>query len=175
VSASRKKSFHISLKSRNAKLKLCNLYQFAEAFNGITSCKVFCPSFTFHHFVINCICLILSLPEPKEVLVVVKQFTSSWSIETFLSSRYYSHGSSFSLSVVCKLRNVVKAFKFSKKVVHLACYATQDLYNTDTSDMNKPQSWSLPSLSFLSADLTCLDMYIWLVLLTACLHSDETR
>jgi len=60
-------------------------------------------------------------------------------------------------------------------VVHLACYVTQDLYSTDISDVNKSQSWSLPSLSFLRADLTCLDMYIWLVLLTACLHSDEIR
>jgi len=44
-------------------------------------------------------------------------------------------------------------------VVHLARCATQVLYNTDTYDMNKSQSWSLPSLSFLSADLTWLGMY----------------
>jgi len=33
--------------------------------------------------------------EIKHVLVLVKQFTSASSIETFLSSRYCSHGSSF--------------------------------------------------------------------------------
>jgi len=26
-----------------------------EAFNGIASCNIFCPSITFHHFTINCI------------------------------------------------------------------------------------------------------------------------
>jgi len=30
----------------------------------------------------------------------------------------------------------MKAFKFSKKVVHLARCEAQDLYNTDISDMN---------------------------------------
>jgi len=32
-------------------------------------------------------------------------------------------------------------------VVHLARCATQDLYDTDTSDMTNPQSRSLPSRS----------------------------
>jgi len=45
----------------------------------------------------------LFLDELKHVLVLVKQFTSS--IETFLSSRYCSLGSSFSHSVICKRRN----------------------------------------------------------------------
>ena len=60
-------------------------------------------------------------------------------------------------------------------MVHLATCETQDLYNTDTSDMNESQSWSLPSLNFLSANLTWLDMYIWLSLLNPCLHSGEAR
>ena len=38
----------------------------------------------------------------------------SSSIETFLSSRYYSHVSTFSHAAVCKRRHLVKAFKFSK-------------------------------------------------------------
>jgi len=41
--------------------------------------------------------------------------------------------------------------------------------------MNESQSWSLPSLNFLSADSTWLDMHIWLSLLNPCLHSGETR
>jgi len=41
VAASRKKSLHIGVKSHNAEVKLCNHYQFAEAFNGVTSCKIF--------------------------------------------------------------------------------------------------------------------------------------
>jgi len=54
----------------------------------------------------------LFLHELKQVLVLVKQFTSASSIEMFLSSRYYSHGLTFSQLVVCKRRNLVKAFKF---------------------------------------------------------------
>jgi len=38
VAATRKKSFHISVMSHNAAVKLCNLYQFVEAFNG--NCKL---------------------------------------------------------------------------------------------------------------------------------------
>jgi len=102
------------IKSHNVEVKLRNLYQFAEAYNGIASCKIFCPSCMFHHFTMNCICLMLSLHELKQTLVLVKQFCSASSTETFLSSRYYSHGSSFSQLVVCTRRNVVKAFKFSK-------------------------------------------------------------
>jgi len=41
VAVSRKKSFHISVMSHNAEVKLCNHYQFAEAFNGIASFKIF--------------------------------------------------------------------------------------------------------------------------------------
>jgi len=55
----------------------------------------------------------LSLHELEQVLVLVKQFSAASSIETFLSSRYYSHASSFYQLVVCKRRNLVKAFKFS--------------------------------------------------------------
>jgi len=32
-----------------------------EAFNGIASCKIYCPSIMFHHFTINCIWLMLFL------------------------------------------------------------------------------------------------------------------
>jgi len=42
----------------------------------------------------------LFLHELKHILVLVKQFTAASSIETFLSSKYYLHGSSFSHSVV---------------------------------------------------------------------------
>ena len=48
VAASRKKSFHVSVTSHNAEVKLCDLYQFAEVFSGIASCKMFWPSFIFH-------------------------------------------------------------------------------------------------------------------------------
>jgi len=40
VAASRKKSFHIGVMSHNAEVNLCNLYQFAEAFNGIETLKL---------------------------------------------------------------------------------------------------------------------------------------
>jgi len=33
-----------------------------------------------------------------------------------------------------------QTFEFTHKVVHLARFEPQDLYNTDTSDMNKSQS-----------------------------------
>ena len=64
---------------------------------------------------------------------------------------------------------------FGLDIADLARCETQVLYNTDTPDMNGSQSWSWPSLNFLTADLTWLDMYIWLSLLNPCLHSDETR
>jgi len=54
------------------------------------------------------------LLELKHVLVLVKQFASASSIETFLSSRHYSHGSTFSHSDAYKRTNLVKAFKLSK-------------------------------------------------------------
>jgi len=50
----------------------------------------------------------------------------------------------------------------NNEVVHFARYAIQDLYNTDTSNINKSQSWSLPSVSFLSADLIGL-ICTWLI------------
>jgi len=62
LAASRKKSFYISVMSHNAEVKLCHLYQFAEAFSGIASCKIFCLSFMFHHFTINCIWLVFFSP-----------------------------------------------------------------------------------------------------------------
>jgi len=112
LAASRKKSFHISVMSHNAEVKLRNLCQFAEAFNGIACCKRFRPTFMFQYFTINCLCLTLFLCELKQVLVLVKQFI--FINRNVPSSRYYSHGSTFSYSVVCKRRNLVKAFKFSK-------------------------------------------------------------
>jgi len=75
VTASRKKSFHISVMSHNAEIKLCNIYQFAKAFSGIASYKIFCSAFMFHHFTINYIWLILYLNELTQVLVLVKQFS----------------------------------------------------------------------------------------------------
>jgi len=107
VAASGKKSFHITVTSHNAEVKLCNLYQFAEAFN----LPIFhVPSFK------KSIWLMLFFHELKQVLALIKQFTLASSVETFFSSRplYYSHGSTFSHSVVCKRRNLVNAFKFSK-------------------------------------------------------------
>ena len=41
----------------------------------------------------------LFLYELKNVLVLVKKFTSVSSIETFLPIRYYSHGSSFPIQL----------------------------------------------------------------------------
>ena len=114
VAVSRKKSFHISIKSHYVQVKLSNLYQFSKRFSGIASCKILCPSFMFNNFTTNWIWLMLFLHELIHVLVLVKQFSSASSIETFLSSRYYSHVSSFSQLVVRKLKNLVKSFKFSK-------------------------------------------------------------
>jgi len=54
---------------------MCNLYKFAEEFNGIASCKIFCPSFMIHHFTINTIWLMLFLHELKQVLVLGNQFS----------------------------------------------------------------------------------------------------
>ena len=85
MAASRKKSFHISINSHNVEVKLCNLYQFLKR-NGIASWTIFCPSFIFHHCTENCIWLMLFLR--KQILVLVKQFTSASSIEMFLSGKY---------------------------------------------------------------------------------------
>jgi len=73
----------------------------------------------------------LVLRELEQVFVLVKQCTSASSIETFLSSRYYSHVSYFSQSVVCGRKNLVKTLDSPNKAVHLASCETQDLYNTD--------------------------------------------
>jgi len=91
VAASSKKSFHISIKSNNFEVKLCNFYQFLKRLMVLQVAKYFCPSIMFHHFTTNFISLMLSLHELQQVLVLVKQFTAASSIETFLSSRYYSH------------------------------------------------------------------------------------
>jgi len=85
-----------------------------EAFNGIASGKIFCPSIMFHRFTINCIWLMLFLHELEQVLVLVKQITSASSIDMFLSKRHYSHVSCCSQLVVCKRRNSFKTFQFSK-------------------------------------------------------------
>jgi len=39
------------------------LYHLTEAFNGIASCRIFCPFFMLHHFTMNCIWLMLFLHE----------------------------------------------------------------------------------------------------------------
>ena len=150
--------------------------------NGIASWTIFFRSFIFHHFTMNCICLMLFLHERKQILVVVKQFTSASSIEMFLSSRYYSHSSSFSQLVLCKRRNLdahtlqlLLGASLQAQYLHITLKAFKFSKWSGPSDMNISQSWSLPSLNFLSADLTWLDMYIWLSLLNPCLHTDETR
>jgi len=113
VDALRKKSFHISIKSHNAVVKLtAQSLSVLEVFSGIASCKIFRPSFMLNHFTLNCISLMLFLHELKQVLVLVKQF--SFINKNVVSSRCYSRGSTFSHSVGCKRRNLVKAFKFSK-------------------------------------------------------------
>ena len=98
----------------------------------------------FHHFSINCIWLILFLHELNKFWYWSNSLASS--IETFLSNRYYSPDLKFSYSVVCNRRIYPK--HSSIKVDHLSRYATQGLHNTDTSDMHKSQSRSLPSLEF---------------------------
>jgi len=62
-------------------------------------------------------------------------------------------------------------------VVHLARCTTQDLYNTDTSYLNNTVTILAfsQSMSFRSADLPWVDMYICLSLLNPCLHNGETR
>jgi len=129
----------------------------------------------FHHFTINCIWLMVFLHELKQVLVWSNSLASS--IEKFLSSRYYSHGSTFSHSVVCKRRNLVKAFKFSKysgpfsqmsSTRFVQCrYIRHEWYAVTILAFSQ-------SFSFLSADLTWLDVYIWLSLFNHCLHSGVT-
>jgi len=91
VTASRKKSFHISIKSHNIEVKLCSLYQFLKR-NGIAIWTIFCPSFIFRHFAMNC----TWLARTQTNCGSGKTVYSASSIETFLSSRYYSHSSSFS-------------------------------------------------------------------------------
>jgi len=61
--------------SHNAEIKLSNLYQFSEAFYWHCKLQNICPSFMFHHFTVNSICLMLFLQELKQVLVLVKQFS----------------------------------------------------------------------------------------------------
>ena len=147
-----------------------------EAFDGITSCKIFCPFIMFHHFTVNCICLMLFLHELEQVLVLVKQFTSASSTEKFLSSRYVSHDFILFPISCLQTEEASQSILYSaNKVVHLARCETQDLCNTDTSDMNESQSWFLPSLNFLSADLSWLNMHVWLFRLNFCLHRGETQ
>jgi len=87
VAASRKKSFHISIKKHNVGVKLCNLDQFLKYINDTASCKIFFPTIMFHHFTVNCIWSMPSLHELEQVLILIKQFSAS-SIETLLSGRY---------------------------------------------------------------------------------------
>jgi len=107
----------VSLNFLKCKITFDNIMKLIEAFNetfiGIASCKIICLSFMFQHFTINCIWLMLFLHELKQVLVLVKQF-SFIDRNVSLKRILYSHGSTFSHAVVCKRRNLVKAFKFSK-------------------------------------------------------------
>jgi len=175
VAASTKKSFHISVMSHNAEVKLCNLYQFAETFNDLGGCKIFFSSIMFHHFTIHCIWLMLFLHELKQVLV--KHFTSASSIEAFLSSRYYSHVSSLSQLTVCKRRNLLKAFYIQQikwsiypDVQHKTC--TMQIHLTWINHNHDPcLRWIFIVLIQLGLVCTC----IWLSLLNPYLHSGETR
>ena len=65
----KEKIVHISLKSHNIEVKLCNPCQFLKRLIFV-SCKIFCPSIISHHFTINCIWLMLVLHELKQVLVL---------------------------------------------------------------------------------------------------------
>ena len=125
--------------------------------DGIATCKKFCPSFMIHHFTMNCIWMMLCLHELKFWCWPNGEASS---IETFLSIRYCSH---FPIRLFANGVISSKHLNSANKLVHLSRCATQDLYNTHTSDMKNTQSRSLPSLSFwltfLSADLTWLDMY----------------
>jgi len=114
VAASRKKSFHIDVKSHIAEVKLCNLNQFAEAFSGIASCKNNFPIFHVPSFY-NKLDLVDALFAPTQTHFGVGQTVNcSFINRNVLSSRYHSRGSSFSHSVVRKRWNLVKALKFSK-------------------------------------------------------------
>jgi len=116
VAASRNKSFHISVKSHNAEVKLFGLYQFAEAFNGIASCKIFFPPFMFHHFIINCISsmLLAALFARTQTSFGISQtvYLSSIIRNVYIEQILHTvHGSSFSHSVVCKVRNIIKELR----------------------------------------------------------------
>jgi len=71
--------------SHNTEIKLCNLYQFTEAFSGIVSCKnltIFhAPSFC------NKLHLVDALFARTQTSFGVGQKSSASSLETFLSSR----------------------------------------------------------------------------------------
>ena len=83
----------------------------------------------------------LFLHELEQVLVLVKQFTSASSTEKFLSSRYVSHDFIlFPISCLQTEESSQSILYSANKVVHLARCETQDLCNTDTSDMNESQS-----------------------------------
>jgi len=69
----------------NAEVKLCNLHQFAEAFNGIESCKIFYPSFMFHHSTKNCIWLLLICTNSNKFWYWSNSLVSS--VETFAINR----------------------------------------------------------------------------------------
>jgi len=106
-----KTTFHISVMSHNAGVKLCNLYQFAEALNGIGSYKIFCPSLMFHHVTTNCICWMLFLHELKQVWYWSNSLVSL--IEMFLKQILFTWFNIFSFSCL-QQTNLVQALKFGK-------------------------------------------------------------
>ena len=131
------------------------------------------PIFHVRHFTINCICLMLLLHKLKQVLILVKQFSF---INRNVSQADTLHMVQHFPFSCLQQKNLVKTLKYkANKVVHLSWCATQDLYNRNTSDMNKSQSRSLlSSPNFFSAYLTWLDTYIWYSL-NCCLYSGATR
>jgi len=110
-----------------------------------------------HHFTINCIWLMVFFARTQTRFsigptvyfsfinrnVSIKQILLTWFIISPLFGCLQMKESSQSI-----------------EIQHLARCATQDLYNSDTPDMNKSLSWSLLSLSFLCADLARLDIWI---------------
>jgi len=77
----------------------------------------------------------------KQVLVLVKQFTSAPSVETFISNRYSTHGSSFSHSVVCKLRNMVNELSRDRLLYANAIYHSHQWRNCRGQRGEFPPPW----------------------------------
>jgi len=97
--------------SHNAEVQLCNLYQVAEAFNGIASCKIFAH--------LSCSIILLHLIDDlfartqiSFCRLLVKQFSfinRNVSLKQILFTWF-----NISHSIVYKRRNLVKTLKFNK-------------------------------------------------------------